>query len=394
MNKSKQITVVGAGYVGMSLAALLSEDHQVTILEVDNKKVSLINSNISTVEDIDIELFLSTKSLNLHATTDTKSAFSKSEIILIAIPTNFDSSIDQFNTEGIEQIIDEIHQYNQSNALIVIKSTVPIGFTDSMQKKHKSDQIIFSPEFLREGHALHDNLYPSRILLGSDSNQAKEFAAILGNLSQQPNTPIIFMSSGEAEAVKLFSNTYLAMRVAYFNELDNYAMSHDLDTKNIIEGVSCDPRIGKYYNNPSFGYGGYCLPKDARQLRSNYKNIPQNLIQAIIESNDARKDFIINSIALLKPEIIGIYRLAMKHGSDNFRSASIIDVMKGLNSRGFKVIIYEPNITDERYLDLEVSKDITNFKIKADIIVANRIDDQLEDVKDKIFSRDIYTTDQ
>ena len=393
MKRAKKITVIGAGYVGMPLAALLSEYNEVTMLEIDQAKVSLINKGCSTVKDAGIEDFLRTKSLSLHATTSAKRALSTCDFILIAIPTDFDTSTNQFNTDGIEQIIQKVKQYNNSDGLVVIKSTVPIGFTESMKDKYDYEHIIFSPEFLRENRALNDNLYPSRIIIGGISNEAKEFSTILLRVSKDPNTPVLFMGSSEAEAVKLFSNTYLAMRVAYFNELDSFAMQGGFDSKKIIEGVSYDPRIGQYYNNPSFGYGGYCLPKDTLQLRSNYHSTPQNLIHAIIESNNTRKDFIIESIAQCKPRVIGAYKLAMKQGSNNFRSSSILDVIKGLNSRGFEIIIYEPNVLGSTHLDFKVYKNLDSFKSKADIIIANRIDLEILDIEEKVFSRDIFTID-
>ena len=393
MSKKKYITVIGAGYVGMSLSVLLARQHEVTILEIDERKASLINEKKSTVPDKEIQELLIAESLALQATTNAQAALKKSEFIIISTPTDFDIESNSFNTESVEQALKSIHKFN-SDGLIIIKSTVPIGFTKLMQRRYNSSRIIFSPEFLREDKALHDNFYPSRIIIGNESNLSAAFSFILSVAAKKINIPIIAMPSSEAEAVKLFSNTFLAMRVAYFNELDTFGMARHLDVQKIIEGVALDPRIGNFYNNPSFGYGGYCLPKDTRQLLSDYQDTPQNLIPAIIQSNETRKNYIIEAILENHANTVGIYRLAMKAGSSNHRVAAIIDILTGLLAGGKKVIIYEPTLPmDEDFLGCRIYSDLLNFKSQSEIIVANRMDDSLLDVKEKVFTRDIYGID-
>ncbi len=393
VSKKKLITIVGAGYVGMSLSVLLGKDNNhVKILEIDENKVQQINDGFSTVKDELIERYISKDNLNISATIDPEEAFTDADYIVIATPTNYDEKTNKFDTESVKSTIKKILTFSK-NAIIIIKSTIPIGYTEFLKEKFKTTRIIFSPEFLREGNALYDNLHPSRIIMGDNSPDAISFAEMLKNQSLKESTKIIYMSSKEAEAVKLFSNTYLAMRVAFFNELDSFAMENKLETFNLISGISEDPRIGNFYNNPSFGYGGYCLPKDTRQLLANYKNIPQNIIQAIVDSNSTRKDFIVQEILKFKPKKIGIYQLAMKAGSDNFRSSSILSIIKRIKKYNIPMIIYEDQISDKSFNGVNVEKDIKIFKNSCDLILTNRITDDLSDVVDKVFTRDLFGYD-
>ena len=392
MLKINKITVVGSGYVGMSLAVLLSKKNKVVILDLDKEKVDKVNNKISTISDPDIENYLSKNELNLSATLNKESAYKDSDFIIIATPTDYDPVTNQFDTSSVDSVVKDALNFNK-NALIVIKSTIPVGHTADCKKKNKSDRIIFSPEFLREGRALHDNLYPSRIIIGGHCEKSKIFASLLENAAKKEKIVKIFMDSNEAEAVKLFANTYLAMRVSFFNELDSYALANKLNTKNIIDGVSLDTRIGDGYNNPSFGYGGYCLPKDTKQLLANYSKIPQNLIQAIVTANSTRKDFLTEQILLNKPNTVGIFRLVMKTGSDNFRQSSILGIMNRLIAKGVELIIYEPTITDISFLGSQVYKDLDEFKVRADLIIANRTLPEIADVVDKVFTRDLFNKD-
>ena len=391
---SKQlITIIGSGYVGMSLSVLLAKgNNHVKILEIDKDKVKKINDGLSTVRDELIEKHLAKNKLNVSATLDPKEALTDADYFIIATPTNYNEKTNKFDTESVKSTIEKILTFSK-NGSIIIKSTIPIGYTDYLKEKFKTDRIIFSPEFLREGNALYDNLYPSRIIMGDNSPAAVSFAEMLKNLSLKKSTKIIYMSSREAEAVKLFSNTYLAMRVAFFNELDSFAMENKLETLNLISGISEDPRIGNFYNNPSFGYGGYCLPKDTRQLLANYKNIPQNIIQAIVDSNSTRKDFIVQEIIKYKPKKIGIYQLAMKAGSDNFRSSFILSIIERIKKYNIPMIIYEDQILDKSFNGIHIEKDLYVFKNSCDLILTNRITDDLSDVIDKVFTRDLFGYD-
>ena len=390
MNKqTHKITVIGAGYVGMSLAVLLAQKNKVNIIDTDIIRVNKINSGISPIKDNLITEYLESKKIKLHASTSDLSSINNASIIIIATPTDFDENTNKFNTSSVDNVIDEISK-SKTEALIVIKSTIPEGHTEYLQNKYKKIKIIFSPEFLREGTALYDNLYPSRIIVGSKCSKAKSFANILKEASLKKNTKVLFTSSREAEAIKLFSNTFLALRVAFFNELDTYAMSKDLSSKNIIDGLSLDPRIGDYYNNPSFGYGGYCLPKDTKQLLANFDEIPQDLIRSVITSNSKRKTFIADSILRNNYPVIGFYKLAMKKDSDNYRLSSIVDIIELINAKTQKIIIYEPSIDDNVFDDIEIDNDLKSFKNRCDLIVANRMEDNLFDIQDKVFTRDIY----
>ncbi|MDO1605241.1 nucleotide sugar dehydrogenase [Lactobacillus sp. YT155] len=385
------ITVVGTGYVGLSLAALLSQKNQVVAFDINKEKIDLINQGKSPIVDKEISSFLAEKDLNLTATSSVSNVYQDSDFVIIATPTNYNPQKNYFDTSSVESVIEDVQAQN-SNATIIIKSTIPVGFTKKVREQYKTNNIIFSPEFLREGKALYDNLHPSRIIVGDTTEPAKEFAGLLSDASLEENTPVLFVESTEAESIKLFSNTYLAMRVAYFNELDTYAEVKNLSSKNIIEGVSMDPRIGNFYNNPSFGYGGYCLPKDSKQLLANYQGVPNDLITAIVNSNLTRKNFIANQIISDRPKKVGIYKLAMKEGSDNFRESSIQDVMESIRERGIDVVIYEPTIQEDSYFDYQVEHDFDKFVDESDVIVANRIDQNLEklDHSYKIYTRDIF----
>jgi len=388
------IAVAGIGYVGLSNAVLLSQFYDVIAYDIDNEKVDSVNNRISPIEDSEIEAFFKQKSLNLKAVSDSSLAFNSAEFIIIATPTDYDTESNFFNTSSIENVLKDI-QNNNPNATVIIKSTVPVGYTKDIKKRFLN-KIIFSPEFLREGKALYDNLYPSRIIMGDNSNEAKTFAEMLLHASAKDQVDILYMDSTEAEAVKLFSNTYLAMRVAYFNELDSYAEIHNLDSKCIIKGVGLDPRIGSHYNNPSFGYGGYCLPKDTKQLKANYKDVPNNLIGAIVEANSTRKDFIADQIIAQKPKLVGVYRLIMKSGSDNFRASSIQGIMKRIKAKGIEVVVYEPVLSAEKqkhFFNSKVINDLSKFKEICDVIVANRLTNEILDVKEKVYTRDIFNSD-
>tara|TARA_Y100000746_G_scaffold220208_1_gene218498 strand:- start:727 stop:1893 length:1167 start_codon:yes stop_codon:yes gene_type:complete len=387
-----KITVAGIGYVGLSNAILLSQKNEVIAFDISPKKVAQLNNKISPIVDSEVEEYLLNKKLNLSATLDKNEAFYGSDYVIIATPTNYDIETNFFNTKSVESLVSDIREVNP-NATIVIKSTVPVGFTEKLKKQFNYEDILFSPEFLREGKALFDNLYPSRIVIGSNSKKAIKFFELLKAVTLKKDVDFLLTSSSEAEAIKLFSNTYLAMRIAFFNELDSYAEYQNLSTKEIIAGVALDPRIGNFYNNPSFGYGGYCLPKDTKQLRANYKDIPNSLISAIVEANITRKDFIANSIINRNPNVVGVYRLIMKTGSDNYRESSVQGVIKRIKAKGIRVIVYEPFLNEEKFNDSKVINNLEEFKKISDIILANRITDEIIDVKSKVYSRDLFNVD-